>query len=478
MSNMFFNYDQLNEEDSYNRYRKESEFDDYDEKKPNFKKENRSWRGLKNKIIKKYSFSYKQYIIKKKYDDSACFVCENEGYELLKKHSLNYKDFIKNARSKEGRLGQTFARKRKKLFIKLTACKMSLQELLDSLQDLDLEKSLESIQTYFETLKNELAHHNDFLESDRKKMLKNIENHIILPSKQSIASFKRKLPFYFLDACGKVLEYLNILHSNELCHLDLKADNCVLDSFKDVFLIDLESIRPAINIIKEITTMLYTPQYADPEILSENKVIKDGRRCDSFSFSLIIKKIITLLDSLNYYNKDNEVILFLKKLEKLFRIKRIPIIKVMKLIKVFKLNHMNDFQSNDLEFDDKFFISLFIQKRENKTSNFEIIEQDYCNIIEQHNYLDHVPFFNENAYLSYISTYENNNICQKFSDHLLDIKSSLNEYPIFFFYVYGQKNITFPRFLQILGHHYYSLNRYSDACCFLRSSWKWGNCSN
>lgn len=398
----------------------------------------------------------------------------------MKEYSSYYKEFVlssavrnekKNER-KEKKISGSIKVLEKKKLIKLNACKLSLRELLNSLKN--LEKSFKTILNYFEDIKKEIYLGSSYYikKIDQTMLLNIFQKEIYITCKESIDLFKKKLPFFFLKTLKKILKYLNILHSNEYCHLDLKPENIVLNSFEDAFLIDLESVRPAINIIKN-AELIATEKYADPEILSESTVvIPDGRRCDSFSLSKIIEDIILLLDELNYDGKDNHAIIFLNKLKELLMKKRTPIIKVINLIKIFQLNHMNYFEKKCFGFDNSFILNMLVKNCKPINNSSQCFIKDYSKIVKKkNNYLDQIHFFNENAYLSIMSV-NNNEIYNNFFNQLLDIKIYLNEYPVFFFYVYFQKNITLPRMFQILGLHYFYLNRYSYACCLLRNSLK------
>ena len=105
------------------------------------------------------------------------------------------------------------------------------------------------------------------------------------------------------EIMAQVLRAVIYCHANDICHRDLKPENILIETDGVVKVIDF-GIAMAFNPEKGMHTVLGTPYYMAPEILSRNRY---DEKCDVWSLGVILFCMLTGKPPF-YGSTDDEII--------------------------------------------------------------------------------------------------------------------------------------------------------------------------
>jgi WD40 repeat protein/predicted Ser/Thr protein kinase len=88
---------------------------------------------------------------------------------------------------------------------------------------------------------------------------------------------------------AQMVEALEVLHQNGVCHLDLKPENVLLTPDNKICLIDFGAARQLVN-ARCLETRLFTESYAAPELMSGGEI---GPESDLFELGMVAHQLIT-----------------------------------------------------------------------------------------------------------------------------------------------------------------------------------------
>ena len=143
-------------------------------------------------------------------------------------------------------------------------------------------------------------------DSKEYEEIKNGEDYIAEKPYYAIDLFSKGSLFYYASSkllsekrhtklmFKKIVEGVKFLHSQKICHLDLKLENIILDKNFDPIIIDFGSSEEFDEPNHEImfdNNKRMTKYYISPEIFEGNNF--DGVRADIFSLGVILFKLVT-----------------------------------------------------------------------------------------------------------------------------------------------------------------------------------------
>ena len=114
----------------------------------------------------------------------------------------------------------------------------------------------------------------------------------------------------------KILEGIKIIHDLDICHLDIKLDNILLDSHYNPIIMDFglssEMIKKGPNEYEPLTEHKGTYKYMCPEMYRGIKY--HGIQADIFSLGVVLMHLVANSNCFELaYKKDSSYILFIKK---------------------------------------------------------------------------------------------------------------------------------------------------------------------
>ena len=92
----------------------------------------------------------------------------------------------------------------------------------------------------------------------------------------------------------KIVEAVQFLHKHNICHLDLKIENIMLDIDFEPIIIDFGSVEETTEsnkLVGNLKGKRMTLKYAAPEIYKNDKI--DGEKADIFSLGVLLFKLVT-----------------------------------------------------------------------------------------------------------------------------------------------------------------------------------------